>query len=390
MRRNAEVPMIRVTMMRRLLVVLAAAVLALAVQACGSDDSSGDGGSETTAAGGGTEAPAELREITIISPSGDHAGAYAPLYIGRELGFFEEEGLEVNLESGAGSSEAVQLLIAGQGEFALAGVEALMVAIDGGADVSGAYELYSRPSFGLVVPADSGITDVAELEGKTIGITDLAGGEVPVVVGLLTDAGVAVADVEIVPVGDQTPSIVEALESGRIDAFGGSATDFAGLTAVGVETTKLTTDKTEGFPGGAIAVRRDTYENDPDLVKSFLRAWAKAQHALVTVDGVSEAATHVQLPEFWEDEEAGQSQVDSFRPLFDLDPGQRYGEYFRDAWRDYVEYLALSLPGQDPFIRDADAFDVETAVIIEFVGDYNDFDKAEVEQKAAEYLAQHS
>ncbi len=368
---------------------LIAAVMLVAA-ACGSESAgtTAAGGEATTAAPDTTSG--ELRQVTIISPSGDHAGAYAPLYIGRELGYFADEGLEVALESGSGSSEAIQLLIAGQGEFALSGIEALMVAIDGGAEVSAVCELYSRPSFGLVVPADSGITDVAQLRGETIGITDLAGGEVPVVVGLLTDAGVGIDEVEIVPVGDQTPSIVEAIESERIAAFGGSATDFAGFAGVGLEVTPLTTDKTLGFPGGAIAVRRDTLAEEPELVASFLRAWAKSQHALVAVDGVSEAATHVQLPDFWVDEAAGQAQVDSFRPLFDVDAGQRYCEYFPESWRDYVEYLALTVPGQEPFIQDPAAFDVDEAVVVEYVDDYNDFDQAEVEADAAEYVEAHS
>src|SRR5690606_23418836 len=81
------------------------------------------------------------------------------------------------------------------------------------------YNVTRKYNWEIIVPADSDIKTIADLEGKTIGVGGLSWGNVPVTRAILQEAGIDPAtDVEIVPVG-QGPSAVDAFRSGTIDAL---------------------------------------------------------------------------------------------------------------------------------------------------------------------------
>ena len=379
-------------MRKRWLVSLAAFSLFL-LAACGGGSSTDttDGGATDTTDGGTTETTntttgngGELQEVVVLSPLGDHI-AFTPLYIARELGFFEEEGLDVRVEGASGSSQVLQLLVAGQGDIGLPGAEAFMGAADQGADVVTFYNFYQKPIFGLVVPTDSDIETVDDLRGRVIGVTELSGGEVPVIAGLLRDAGMEFgADAEVVPVGDEVPAIANALDSGSIDAFGGSASDFAALGAAGIEVREITTERTAAFPGGGQVTTGQLLAENPDLLAAFGRAWAKATHAWAVVPEVAEAATRVQLPEFWEDPESGRFQLEARWKIYELPEGKLHGINDIAAYEAYAEYLRAEIPGREPLL--SGTFDPSESVTNELVEQFNDFDPAAVEQAARDYL----
>lgn len=48
---------------------------------------------------------------------------YAPLYVAVSLGYFEEEGMDINIVTGGGSDKSMTALLAGQADVALMGPE---------------------------------------------------------------------------------------------------------------------------------------------------------------------------------------------------------------------------------------------------------------------------
>lgn len=89
--------------MKKLIAVLVAAVLAFACVGCTPADS------ETTVI--------RLNEVT-------HSVFYAPLYAAMSLGYFEEEGLSVELTNGGGADKVMTAVLTGQSDIGLAGPEA--------------------------------------------------------------------------------------------------------------------------------------------------------------------------------------------------------------------------------------------------------------------------
>ena len=75
----------------------------------------------TALAGCGT-AQEELQNVTLCEVT--HSIFYAPQYVAMELGFFEEEGLSVELSNGGGADKVMSALLSGSVDIGFAGPEA--------------------------------------------------------------------------------------------------------------------------------------------------------------------------------------------------------------------------------------------------------------------------
>lgn len=137
------------------LVVVTVSVL-LFLASCGSDSSSSD--SDTAA----------KTEMNIAFPTWV---GYGPLYVAQEQGYFEEEGLEVNLSIVEGLAERKQALASGtlDGLATAADVFVNLQASD--IDMGIVWVLdASNGSDGIVV--DSSITDLSQLKGQQIAVEE--------------------------------------------------------------------------------------------------------------------------------------------------------------------------------------------------------------------------
>src|SRR5665811_1573071 len=145
----------------RTLAVLAVSALVLA--ACG-------GGSETE-----TTASGETKLTVGVIPIVDTA----PIWLGKEKGFFKDEGIDLELTKTTGGAAAVPGVINGEFDFAFGNIVSLMVAQDQGlplefvtngtttAGESG------KDFSGVVVNADSDIKSPADLAGETVSVNNL-------------------------------------------------------------------------------------------------------------------------------------------------------------------------------------------------------------------------
>ena len=68
------------------------------------------------------ETPTELKKLTISEVT--HSVFYAPQYVAMNLGFFEEEGLEVELINGGGADNVMTAVLSNQVDIGFAGPEA--------------------------------------------------------------------------------------------------------------------------------------------------------------------------------------------------------------------------------------------------------------------------
>lgn len=65
-------------------------------------------------------------ENTIRLNEVTHSIFYAPLYVAQNMGFFEEEGLKLELESASGSNTSMNALLSGSADIILAGPETVI------------------------------------------------------------------------------------------------------------------------------------------------------------------------------------------------------------------------------------------------------------------------
>ncbi|MGE4588647.1 MAG: ABC transporter substrate-binding protein [Acidaminococcaceae bacterium] len=149
----------------------------------------------------------------------------APLFIALDKGFFAEENLDIKPEwfdaahpiAVATASSKVDVgatgITASLYNMA-AGNQKLAIVADKGREQKG------FPSSALLANSDAyaaGVTSIESLKGKRIGITQIGSTFHYMVGRLLESKGLAVSDVELVPLG-KLSAIMAALESKQIDA----------------------------------------------------------------------------------------------------------------------------------------------------------------------------
>src|SRR3989440_10924914 len=98
-------------------------------------------------------------------PGGDHA----PYYYAKKLGWYQKEGIDLNLEPGKGSALATQKVGAGANPVGLADMGGALVAKSKGADTVAVFNVYANSPQGMYWLKSSGIKGIKDFPGKKIG-----------------------------------------------------------------------------------------------------------------------------------------------------------------------------------------------------------------------------
>jgi NitT/TauT family transport system substrate-binding protein len=220
-----------------------------------------------------------LEKIVGVTAQGGPTAQLFPFFIAMEKGYYAEEGLEVDIKFSKGSSDGARQLAAGNVEFAIVSAAALMQTQYAGFPLKVIMQVYYPDTFDIVVPATSDIKSVADLKGKTLGLSDLAGGEVTMTRASLSVAGVKEgSDVKMVVAGEGDPTTIRSFEEKRIHAYAGAKRDILLIPAQGIPLRVITPPEVATFPGDGLAVRAETLKEKPEtlakLVRATLKGWA--------------------------------------------------------------------------------------------------------------------
>ncbi len=203
------------TRLWRLLAVLLA--LTTIATACGSDDADGDGDSTAATAADGDTTPStdgdsgELTEVSLQLqwvPQSQFAGYFAA----RDLGYYEDVGLDVTIVDGGLDIVPATVLDSGAADFAISWVPRGLVPREEGLNITNIAQVFERSGTLQVSLAESGITEVADLAGTNVGNWGF-GNEFEMLAGLRANDLDPDSDVTLV---QQDFSMV-ALLSGDID-----------------------------------------------------------------------------------------------------------------------------------------------------------------------------
>lgn len=251
-------------MKTKLAAVLAVSILFL-VTACGGDD--GGGTANADAGDDGTRS-----ETTSLTLGLDFAvdGVHAPFFVAQENGYFEDEGVEVAIEPGRGSADALRLVTAGRTDLAIVDASTVVSGVAEGAEVTAVGVLLRQMPGVTVVKSDSGITGPSDLAGKSLGDAQQAS------TGVLLPAFLAANDVPVDSVnfvGMAFEARVPALEGGQVDAIGGYAQEFVSI----LDDATLIPWFENGIDayGSVIVANNSFLADNAEAVKSFLAASAK-------------------------------------------------------------------------------------------------------------------
>jgi putative hydroxymethylpyrimidine transport system substrate-binding protein len=275
--------------MRWVVAPLAAVVCALALAGC-DDDGAEPGASD------------EATLVLDFQPNAVHTGLYAAL----ERGYFDDEGVELEIREPSASSDGPKLLAAGRTDFAILDIHDLGLARERGLDVVGVAAVVQRPLAAVIARDRAAVRAPADLEGGRVGVTGLPSDDA-VLDSVLEAGGADPDEVERVTIGFES---VAALSAGRLDA----ATAF--WNAEGVMLRRLDVPTREfrvddygapPYPELVVATSARTFADEPELVGDVVRAVARGQRQIVTdpeaalddlldaVDGLDEDEQRAQL-----------------------------------------------------------------------------------------------
>lgn len=198
---------------------------------------------------------------------------FAPWYVAQEKGFFAEAGLAVNMDYGK-VNDVMRLLATGDADLAIAGADEVIVARSQGVPVSYVMALYARFPAALISLADSGITSVEQLKGKSIGIPGFYGTNYIAVKAILEATGLREQDVTIRPIGYTQ---VQSLATRQVDSVIGFVNNEPiQLAEQGIPVTTIPLDSYFGLVGHGVVVGENTISRRPELVKAFVTATLRA------------------------------------------------------------------------------------------------------------------
>ena len=316
--------------------------------------------------------------VNMINPL-PRSTNFFPLVVAEELGYFAEEGVEVNLLPSDTSIPYVAFIQNGQADLAMLDPFETVNARLAGANINTVFEVMQNAPEGIAVPEASDAQSVADLVGTTVGL--VSDRDRAFLQAALATAGHSIDEVQTVVLGESGPTLAAAMRDGTVSALAGAAPDWIALIANGIGTRLITPEELLASPANTFAMNVDDIESKREAVTGFLRAWCKGMHAVtVNRDAVAEILKK-NVPEEWEIEEAGQLFLDMSIGM-NVSVTEQCGAPQPDVWTAIQPQMKAAggieeiVPVED-FLNDS------------FMAAVNDFDRDEVAAEINAWAAEN-
>ncbi len=204
---------------------------------------------------------------------------HGPIIVAEELGYFAEQGLEVEITAPSDPALPPRLVAGGKADLAISYQPQLHLQVHEDLPLIRVGTLVATPLNCLLVLADGPVKELSDLRGRKIGFS-VAGVEEALMATLLANGGLTLDDVEMVNVNW---SLSPALMSEQVDAVIGAFRNF-----------ELNQMDIEGVPGRCFYLEEEgvpPYDElifvanpermDPAVITRFLAAIEKATQYIV-------------------------------------------------------------------------------------------------------------
>lgn len=251
---------------RRAVVPVVLVGLLMSLVACSSSDSSSGSSSQGSVSG--------LKTVTVQVPP---VTGSAIVYLAKEQGLFEKEGLDVQITVGQGGAAIAAALQAGSTNLAQANHVSMISGVSNNLPVQFVTEGTRGPkgTSGLVVAGDSPIQSGADLKGKKIGVVATGSVSDLTTNARLAEFGLTPSDVTYVNV--PVANLISSVSSGQVDAVWLDEPITSNAISQG---DRLVLDAFDGTTAelavGGYYATADWAAENPGILKSFTAAIAAA------------------------------------------------------------------------------------------------------------------
>lgn len=221
-----------------------------------------------------------------------HAPVY---YYAKQLGFYEQEGLDVAILTGQGSGTSVKLMGTNEAMFGEADYATMMKGIAQDVPVIGIYGIAQTHPMAIATRADLGVKSPKDLAGKSIAVA-AGGGDQAILPAFLAANGLT-GKVRVVQLSSGGAKR-EALLQNKVDAIVAYVNEqVPQIEETGVKLNVLRfADYGAPLLGTGILINRETLKQK-EMIRAFLRAVSRG---FIAAMKEPEAAVDVALKEFKE------------------------------------------------------------------------------------------
>lgn len=257
---------------------------------------------------------------------------FAPLYVAIEQEYYRQAGIDLTLDYST-EVDAVALVGANKLQFAIASGEQVLLGRQQGLPVVYVLNWYAQYPVGIASLAESGITSLADLPGRKVGIPILSGASYIGLRALLEAGGLSEKDITLDTVGY---SQVEMLTTGQEDAIVVYiANEPVQLAAQGYPVNVIPVSAHVQLVGNGLITNEQTIREQPELVRAMVQvtlqglqtaqadpaqAFAISTQYVENLDQVAEVQRQVleQSMDLWTQEGNGASEMQAWQNMQEL------------------------------------------------------------------------
>jgi NitT/TauT family transport system substrate-binding protein len=216
---------------------------------------------------------------------------YLPNMLTKQLGYFDQEGLDVTLIDEASGQSSEDAVLAGQVQAGSGSYNHTIELQAAGKKMECVVQLDIAPGEAeMVSTKEAGqIKSVTDLKGKNLGVTELGSGTQTLTIALLHKAGISQDQAHYVPVG-AGDTFIAAMQQGHIDAgmtteptISRLLTSGVGKVLVDLRTPESTSAALGGpYPFICVFMNNDYVNSHKDVVQKMVNAYVKTMKWIQT------------------------------------------------------------------------------------------------------------
>lgn len=290
-------------------------------------------------------------KVRFLLPQRSVDESLALFLVPKYLGYYEQEGLDVEFILVGGSNEVAIQVAAGNAEIGDASPAQAVIGMQDGAsapmDVRYFYNAGYRNIWSISVPAGSPIKSIDDLRGKKVGVTALGSAGTTYGKAYMRAGGLNPdTDITFIAIGAGSQAAA-AIKQNVVDAIVFWDTGIVQLQANGIPLRPLpVAEKLANLPDVSLLAKNDTIRNNPKMLTGFARAVAKGVDFSLANPNAAVLITWKLFPESKPKEPDVEKAIAhglkmSVRIPTAVDPAThgKYGFFVDKSWTNISEFL---------------------------------------------------
>lgn len=333
-------------------------------------------------------AAAPLQKVKVLLAVKTVDEAFSPYTVAKYMGYFAQEGLDVDLLPVGGSNEVAIEVSAGNADVGAASPGEALVGIEAGKlDIRYFYDCYYRNIWSISVPTDSPIKTLADLKGKKLGVQSMGSAGVTFARAFVQSAGLDPdKDVSFVAIGVGAQAI-NALRQHAVDGIVFWDEALVKMSFAGLKVRPLPVPEAlAGLPDTSMLARTETLTKDPKMLIGIARAVAKGYDFTMANP---QAAVEITWKLFPEAKPGNMSEAQALKAGVTVNQGrmaiwetpqtkEKHGLFIDSQWKNLVDFLVKEKIMKAPLPSDR----IYTNALID---KSNDYDRAAVIAQAKHF-----